>query len=223
MPPEDVRGRFRPPRTYHGGKRQPYLHIRSLRRVLDRYRTFRDGGSMGDWQDMVQSARKHESRSNRKIQAGRFRKDFILKFIGDVRADGADYMSVEFHGEGIENMSIAERMTLCNMGIEFGAKNAVCRPDQKVLDAIKDNAKCDRWEPLWADEDAVYAAEYHYDLGDIEPGVAKPHKVDNYGPISEVKGTKIHEAFLGSCTNGRIEDLRAAAAILKGKKSQSAR
>ena len=124
-------------------------------------------------------------------------------------------MSVEFHGEGIENMSIAERMTLCNMGIEFGAKNAVCKPDQKVLDAIKDNAKCDRWEPLWADEDAVYAAEYHYDLGDIEPGVAKPHKVDNYGPISEVKGTKIHEAFLGSCTNGRIEDLRAARRSLR--------
>ena len=153
-----------------------------------------------------------------KFKPGVSAKDFILKFIGDVRADGADYMSVEFHGEGIDNMSIAERMTLCNMGIEFGAKNAVCRPDQKVLDAIKDNAKCDRWEPLWADEDAVYAAEYHYDLGDIEPGVAKPHKVDNYAPISEVKGTKIHEAFLGSCTNGRIEDLRAAAAILKGKK-----
>ncbi len=153
-----------------------------------------------------------------KFKPGVSAKDFILKFIGDVKADGADYMSVEFHGDGIENMSIAERMTLCNMGIEFGAKNAVCRPDQKVLDAIKDNAKCDRWEPLWADEDAVYAAEYHYDLGDIEPGVAKPHKVDNYGPISEVKGTKIHEAFLGSCTNGRIEDLRAAAAILKGKR-----
>ena len=102
------------------------------------------------------------------------------------------------------------------MGIEFGAKNAVCRPDQKVLDAIKKNAKCDRWEAIWADEDAVYAKEYHYDLGDLVPGVAKPHKVDNYAPIDEVKGTKIHEAFLGSCTNGRLQDLEAAASILKG-------
>ena len=151
-----------------------------------------------------------------KFKPGVSVKDFILKFIGDVRADGADYMSVEFHGQGIEDMSIGERMTICNMGIEFGAKNAVCRPDQKVLDAIKENAKCDKWEAIWADEDAVYAKEYHYDLGDLVPGVAKPHKVDNYAPIDEVKGTKIHEAFLGSCTNGRLQDLEAAAAILKG-------
>ena len=102
-----------------------------------------------------------------KFKPGVSAKDFILKFIGDVRADGADYMSVEFHGEGIENMSIAERMTLCNMGIEFVAKNAVCRPDGKVLDAIKDNAKSDKWEAIWADDDAVYAKELHYDLGDI--------------------------------------------------------
>ena len=146
-------------------------------------------------------------------------KDFILKFIGDVKADGADYMSVEFHGAGIESMSIAERMTLCNMGIEFGAKNAVCKPDQKVLDFIKEknNAKTDKWEAIWADDDAVYAKEYHYDLADITPGVAKPHKVDNYAPIDEVKGTPIHEAFLGSCTNGRLIDFRAAASVLQGK------
>ena len=154
-----------------------------------------------------------------KFNPGVTAKDFILKFIGDVRADGADYMSVEFHGEGIENMSIAERMTLCNMGIEFGAKNAVCKPDQKVLDfiAANNNAKTDKWEAIWADEDATYAKEYHYDLADITPGVAKPHKVDNYAPIDEVKGTPIHEAFLGSCTNGRLIDFQAAAAILKGK------
>ena len=153
-----------------------------------------------------------------KFNPGVTAKDFILKFIGDVRADGADYMSVEFHGEGIENMSIAERMTLCNMGIEFGAKNAVCKPDQKVLDFMaNNNAKTDKWEAIWADEDATYAKEYHYDLADITPGVAKPHKVDNYAPIDEVKGTPIHEAFLGSCTNGRLIDFQAAAAILKGK------
>lgn len=153
-----------------------------------------------------------------KFKPGVAAKDFILKVIGDLKADGADYMSVEFHGEGIENMSIAERMTICNMGVEFGAKTAACKPDKKVLDAIKENAKCANWEPLWADEDAVYAAEYSYDLGELVPAVAKPHTVDNYAPVSEVVGTKVHEAFLGSCTNGRIEDLRQAAEVLRGKR-----
>jgi homoaconitate hydratase family protein len=146
-------------------------------------------------------------------------KDFILKVMGDVKSDGADYMSVEFHGDGIENMSISERMTLCNLGIEMGAKNAVCRPDQKVLDFIKGREKSDDWEVLWADPDAVYAREYEYDLGSVEPGVAKPHTVDNYAPIGEVKGTVIHQAFIGTCTNGRLEDLRAAAEIMKGHRA----
>ena len=144
-------------------------------------------------------------------------KDLILKIIGDIKADGADYMSVEFHGPATSQMSLAERMTLCNMGIEMGAKNAVCPPDEKVLDAIKDNAKTDKWEAIWADDDAVYAKELEYDLGELEPGVAKPHTVDNYAPVNEVAGTPIHQAFLGSCTNARIEDLREAAKILKGK------
>ncbi|MBO8153849.1 3-isopropylmalate dehydratase large subunit [Thermovirga sp.] len=144
-------------------------------------------------------------------------KDLILKIIGDIKADGADYMSVEFHGPAISQMSLAERMTLCNMGIEMGAKNAVCPPDEKVLDAIKDNAKTDKWEAIWADDDAVYAKELEYNLGELEPGVAKPHTVDNYAPVNEVAGTPIHQAFLGSCTNARIEDLREAAKILKGK------
>ncbi len=153
---------------------------------------------------------------------GRFKpgvtaKDLILKIIGDIKADGADYMSVEFHGAGIEAMSLAERMTLCNMGIEMGAKNAVCPPDAKVLEAIKPIAKTKDWEALWADADAVYAKELTYDLGALEPCVAKPHTVDNYAAIGAVKGTKIHQAFLGSCTNARIEDLREAAKIMKGK------
>jgi 3-isopropylmalate/(R)-2-methylmalate dehydratase large subunit/methanogen homoaconitase large subunit len=138
--------------------------------------------------------------------------------MGDVKSDGADYMSVEFHGDGIENMSVAERMTLCNLGIEMGAKNAVCKPDRKVLDFIKGREKSDNWEVLWADPDAVYVKELKYDLGDIVPGVAKPHTVDNYAPVGEVKGQKIDQAFIGACTNGRLEDLKAAAAILKGRK-----
>ncbi|MDR3321618.1 MAG: 3-isopropylmalate dehydratase large subunit [Synergistaceae bacterium] len=154
---------------------------------------------------------------------GRFRKgvtpkDFILKVMGDVRSDGADYMSVEFHGDGIADMSIAGRMTLCNLGIEMGAKNAVCAPDQKVLDYIKGRERTKSWEALWADTDAVYAKDLSYDLGEITPGFAKPHTVDNYAPIGEVRGTKIDQAFLGSCTNGRLEDLREAASVLKGRK-----
>ncbi|MDR2779704.1 MAG: 3-isopropylmalate dehydratase large subunit [Synergistaceae bacterium] len=153
-----------------------------------------------------------------KLKPGVSAKDFILKVMGDVKSDGADYMSVEFHGDGISNMSISERMTLCNLGIEMGAKNAVCEPDQKVLDFIKGREKSSDWEILWADHDAVYAKELKYDLGDIKPGVAKPHTVDNYAEITDVRGTKINQAFLGTCTNGRAEDLRAAAGVLKGKR-----
>lgn len=154
-----------------------------------------------------------------KFSTGVTAKDFILKVIGDLKADGADYMSVEFHGPGVEEeMSLGDRMTICNMGVEFGAKTAVCRPDKKVLDAIKENAKSDNWEPLWADDDALYAAEYHYNLNDLVPAVAKPHTVDNYAAVGEAAGVKIHEAFIGSCTNGRIGDLRQAAEVLKGRK-----
>ena len=152
------------------------------------------------------------------LKPGVSAKDFILKVMGDVKSDGADYMSVEFHGDGIENMSVAERMTLCNLGIEMGAKNAVCKPDRKVLDFIKGREKSENWEVLWADPDAAYVKELKYDLGDIIPGVAKPHTVDNYAPIDEVKGLGINQAFIGTCTNGRLEDLKAAAAILKGRK-----
>lgn len=145
-------------------------------------------------------------------------KDLILKLIGDIKADGADYLSVEFHGPGIHAMSLAERMTLCNMGIEMGAKNAVCPPDEKVLAAVQPIAKTPHWEATWADADAKYVRELSYDLGALEPGVAKPHTVDNFAPVAAVKGTPIHQAFLGSCTNARVEDLRAAAALLRGRR-----
>jgi 3-isopropylmalate dehydratase large subunit len=154
-----------------------------------------------------------------KLGRGVSAKDFILKVMGDVKSDGADYMSVEFHGDGITNMSIAERMTLCNLGIEMGAKNAVCPPDERVLEFIKGRERVTGWEPLWADADAAYARQFTYDLGDIVPGVARPHTVDNYATIGEVKGTKIDQAFIGTCTNGRLEDLHAAAEILRGNKT----
>lgn len=148
--------------------------------------------------------------------SGVYAKDLILRIIGDIGADGANYKSVEFHGPAIHRMSIAERMTLCNMGIEMGAKNAACPPDEKVFAHVAGKAKLTGREPVWADEGAVYCRTLHYHLDDLVPCVAKPHTVDNYAPVTQVAGQKIDQAFLGTCTNARIEDLRVAAAILNG-------
>lgn len=145
-------------------------------------------------------------------------KDLILKIMGDIRSDGADYMSVEFHGNAIEDMDLGSRMTLCNLGIEMGAKNAACPPDEKVLSFIRCRAKSDQWEAIWADQDANYITQLEYNLGDIVPGVARPHTVDNYSPVEDVKGISIDQAFIGTCTNGRLSDLEEAARVLKAKK-----
>ena len=145
-------------------------------------------------------------------------KDLILKIAGDIKSDGADYMSIEFHGEGIRAMSVAERMTLCNMGVEIGAKNAVCEADAKTDAFLEGKIKSPKSEKIWADPNAVYDQELTYDLATLEPGLAKPHTVDNYAPVTEALGVRIHQAFLGACTNARLEDLRLAAEILKGRK-----
>jgi len=144
-------------------------------------------------------------------------KDLILKIIGDIGASGANYMCVEFHGSGIANMSIAERMTLCNMGVEMGAKTAVCKPDEKTEEYLNGKIKPGFTEVIWSDEGASYVRELEYNLEDLVPAVAKPGYVDAYIPITEVEGTAINQAFLGSCTNGRLEDLRLAASVLEGK------
>lgn len=149
---------------------------------------------------------------------GVYAKDLILKIIGDLGADGANYKAVEFHGESIAAMSMAERMTLCNMAIEYGAKSSACRPDAKTAAFIRGREKLSGKESLWADSDASYAEEYTYRLDSLVPCVAKPHAVDNYAAISEVVGTKIDQAFIGTCTNARLEDLRVSAAILKGRR-----
>ena len=153
-----------------------------------------------------------------KFPKGVTAKDLILKIIGDLGADGADYKSVEFDGPSIKDMSIAERMTICNMGVEMGAKTAVCIPDEKVIAYAKKHAKKSGWEAIWADQGAVYWAEHKYVLDDLVPAVARPSNVDNYAPVTEVIGTKIDQVFLGTCTNARLEDLRIAADIIKGKK-----
>jgi len=143
-------------------------------------------------------------------------KDLILKIIGDIGSAGADYLSVEYHGSAIERMSIGERMTLCNMGIEMGSKNSVCKPDEKVFEHLSTRAKKE-WEVVWADEDAHYVRELFYDLAELEPAVALPGHVDNWAPVSDAAGKAIDQAFIGTCTNGRLQDLRDAAKILRGR------
>jgi homoaconitate hydratase family protein len=148
-------------------------------------------------------------------------KDLILTIIGDISAGGATYQAVEFHGN-VAPLSIEDRFTIANMGIEMGAKIAVF-PFDEVTEAYLTSVGVDRsaYEPVWADSDAQYVRELTYDMGAIEPVVALPHKVDNVKPVGEVEGIEINQALLGTCTNGRLSDLRAAAKILDGKSVDS--
>ena len=143
-------------------------------------------------------------------------KDVILRVAGEVGADGATYNAIEFHGETISEMSVSGRMTLCNMAIEMGGKAGIIEPDDKTY-AFLDERTDGIYEPVFADGDAEYKRVLNINIDDLEPQVACPHKVDNVKPISEVAGTKIDQSFIGSCTNGRLEDLKIAASILKGK------
>lgn len=151
------------------------------------------------------------------FRPGVYAKDLILTLCGMLGAGGASYKCLEFHGESIADLSIASRMTICNMAIEMDAKAAVCKPDEKVQQILNDRGITDNVHWIWADEDATYCDVIDIDLAKIEPSVAKPCRVDNHAPVSQVAGTKIHQAFIGACTNGRLEDLQAAADILRGK------
>ncbi len=149
-----------------------------------------------------------------KLQKGVFAKDISLWIIGMIGSDGANYMSIEYHGEGVKTLGISERMTLSNLASEMGAKNAVFPPDE-VLAEFFDKEKIDG---IWADEDANYEKEIKINLDELFPVVAAPHHVDNVLALAEVAGKKLNQGFIGTCTNGRIEDLRQAAEILKGNK-----
>lgn len=144
-------------------------------------------------------------------------KDLCLKIIGDLGADGGLYLSVEFTGSTLESLSFDSRMVIPNMMAEFGAKNAYLAPDDRLLEWLSDRASRD-FTPLYPDADANYLAVHHFDASTLEPMVARPHTVDNVVPISEVAGTRVQQAFLGTCTNGRLEDLASAAAVLRGRK-----
>ncbi|MCD4739109.1 MAG: 3-isopropylmalate dehydratase large subunit, partial [Anaerolineae bacterium] len=143
-------------------------------------------------------------------------KDVILHVIGDLRADGATYCSVEFTGETVRALSIAGRMTLTNMAAEMGAKNAVVEPDEKTRAWLADRVT-HPYKEIHADPDATYSRVVEYDVSDLAPQIAKPHTVDNVVQVTEVVGTQIDQCLIGTCTNGRLEDLRAAADILRGK------
>jgi 3-isopropylmalate/(R)-2-methylmalate dehydratase large subunit len=155
---------------------------------------------------------------------GKFRnfvtpKDLILAIIGRVKVDGAIYKSTEFTGPTIRNMGIAGRMTLCNMAVEMGAKNGIIEPDETTRKFLEGRTKTlPKFDWLRSDEDVIYEQTMEFDVSTMEPQIACPSSVDNVRPVSEVNDMPIEQAFIGSCTNGRIEDLRLAAHVLKGKR-----
>jgi len=145
-------------------------------------------------------------------------KDLILSIIGRLKVDGAIYESAEFTGPTIKGMSIAGRMTLCNMAVEMGAKNGIIEPDEITREFLEGRVKSmPNFEALKSDKDALYERTVQFDVSKMEPQVACPSSVDNVKPVAEVGNVPIEQAFIGSCTNGRIEDLRLAAQVLKGK------
>jgi 3-isopropylmalate/(R)-2-methylmalate dehydratase large subunit len=144
-------------------------------------------------------------------------KDFCLKLIGDLGVEGGIYMSIEFHGEAISALSLDSRAVIPNMMAEFGAKTAYLPPDQAIFDYLATRARRP-YTPIYPDPDAEYAAVYHYDVSALEPMIACPDSPDNVKPLSEVAGTPVQQAFIGTCTNGRLEDLAAAAEVLRGRK-----
>ena len=154
---------------------------------------------------------------NGELPANVTSKDIILRLIGDLRADGATYQALEFTGDTVKSMTVASRMTMANMAIEAGAKCALFTPDEKTAEYCEIELN-DFQKSLVGDPDAVYARELTYQAEDLVPVLACPSQVDNIKPVKELVGTKIDQVFIGSCTNGRLEDLQKAAAVLKGKK-----
>ncbi|MBS3815293.1 MAG: 3-isopropylmalate dehydratase large subunit [Hadesarchaea archaeon] len=144
-------------------------------------------------------------------------KDLILKIAGDIGSDGAIYQSLEFTGSGVERIDVPGRMTLCNMGVEMGAKSAIVPPDEKTEEYLSERTDKD-FMKIHPDPDAEYTDEREFSASELEPMVSCPHSVDNVSPVREVEGKEIQQAFLGSCTNGRFEDLVTATKILDGEK-----
>jgi 3-isopropylmalate/(R)-2-methylmalate dehydratase large subunit len=154
---------------------------------------------------------------NGKLPRGVYAKDLMLYLIGQVTADGATYRACEYLGEAIDDLSIEGRMTISNMAIEMGAKFGLMKYDDKTKDWFKGKLTQDIY-PVEPDTNATYEKVFEYNVSELAPQIAKPHTVDNVCPVGEVEGTPIAEAVVGTCTNGRIEDLEVAASIVKGKR-----
>ncbi len=144
-------------------------------------------------------------------------KDIILHLVSLLGVDGATYKVLEFTGDGVKGLDMADRITICNMAIEAGAKSGLFEVDDVTVDFYKGIENKREVQHLKIDEDAVYERVINIDISSIEPLVAEPFLPSNVKPVSEIKNVKIHQSFIGSCTNGRIEDMRMAAAILKDK------
>ncbi|HID26822.1 MAG TPA: 3-isopropylmalate dehydratase large subunit [Methanosarcinales archaeon] len=151
------------------------------------------------------------------LKKGVSAKDIALRIIKEIGSNGATYKAIEYYGESIKDLSIEGRMTLCNMSIEMGAKTGIVPADNKTLDFLKYRA-IEPFKVVHSDKSAEYVEEYYFEVSDLEPQIACPFAVDNVKPISEVSGKPVDQVFIGSCTNGRYEDLVKAAQILKDKK-----
>ncbi len=151
------------------------------------------------------------------LTKGVMAKDVILKIIGELKQDAAVYKAIEFTGSLIENLSVAERMTICNMTVEMGAKTSYIQPNEEVLKYVRERYG-DDFTVYQTDPDFAYAAEYHFDVNNLVPQAAAPHSVDNVIPVSEDHlGVRINQVLIGTCTGGRFEDIEVAAKILKGQ------
>jgi 3-isopropylmalate/(R)-2-methylmalate dehydratase large subunit len=147
-----------------------------------------------------------------------YAKDVVLRVAKEIGASGATYMALEYTGQTVADLTVPGRMTLCNMAIEMGAKTGICHPDHKTHRWLRDHGvDVDENSPLHPDPKAHYRRVLELDVTGMQPQVACPHNVDNVKPVTEVTGIEINQAFIGSCTNGRLEDLRQAHAILKGR------
>ena len=152
-----------------------------------------------------------------KLPEGVYARDLILTIIGQIGANGANYMAMEFGGEGLKTLNMSDRIAICNLCVEAGAKTALMEVDDITREYLKEHGRTPKYE-FKSDDDAQFAKVYDIDLSTIKPIVAKPHFVDSVVDAKECVGTHIDEAFLGSCNNGRIEDLRAGAKVIEGKK-----
>ena len=153
-----------------------------------------------------------------KFPDGVYAKDLILHLIGQIGADGATYGSLEFGGDTVSGMSISQRLTVANMAVEAGAKVGLFPADEITREYLSAQGRGGDYQPLFPDADAIYKRTINIDVAKLGPTVAKPHAVDNIASVRELKGTKIQQVFVGTCTNGRLADLEVVARILKGRK-----